>query len=138
MFNDDQDLSAPATKGDLNRFATKDDLLLLKEELRRFATKDDLRLLKEDLRRFATKDDLLILQDDMNARFVDQEKTMTNQFNFVADLIKTMTEDIKKENRESLEHIRQELYNKTTDQDVIIATQGRRLKTVENRLGIAA
>ncbi len=40
-----------ATKEDLERFATKEDLNEVKEDLKRFAT-------KEDLKRFATKEDL--------------------------------------------------------------------------------
>ena len=68
-------LPSVATKDDLARFATKDDLkgFAVKDDLARFATKDDLKGLatKQDLERFATKDDLRgvrVLVEDTNSK----------------------------------------------------------------------
>jgi hypothetical protein len=78
---DMDDLDRPATKRDLlalaadiNRsFATKDDLkaFATKDDLKTFATKDDLKAfaMKDDLKTFATKDDLKAFptKDDLKA-----------------------------------------------------------------------
>lgn len=68
-----------ATKDDLKRFATKEDISDIKDELKGFATKDDLENklsgfatkddLEKGLARFATKSELWDLRNEMNMRF---------------------------------------------------------------------
>lgn len=121
MQHDHQNLSAPATKGDLLRFATKDDLLELHVSIQ-----------QELNRRFEEQN------KTMNERFEEQDKTMNASFAHVLVAIENTAEDIKKENKKSKETLEQDFYNKMKDQDVIITRHDTRLQTVERRLGIAA
>jgi len=68
------------TKEEAHGFASKDDLLEVKESLKAFATKDDLKAFatKDDLKAFATREDLQGVREDikleMNARFREVDR----------------------------------------------------------------
>jgi len=54
-----------ATKEDLERFSTKDDIEAIRGELQKFATKDDIEAISGELQKFVTKADLEIVRGEI-------------------------------------------------------------------------
>lgn len=77
-----------ATKADLKKFATKDDLVSLEKRLRNeMASKEDLTSLEKRLRNeMATKQDLVMLRDDMDYKFTSLETRLRQDMTTKTDL----------------------------------------------------
>jgi hypothetical protein len=86
----------------------------------------------------ATKKDLLTLQGELKADMDRRFETVDAQFKFVAALIETSNKEAGQQMREGFEGLSQEIYNKTTEQDVVIGRHDKRIGVVERRVGIAA